>query len=78
MDKEPKDPAKVAVVVQPGFVPLDVAIPQQVFGPWPDQLTASRAGGSPYELSLAGHPLADGRRWRTRSSRWTAWRRPTR
>ncbi|MEU0718198.1 helix-turn-helix domain-containing protein [Streptomyces lavendulocolor] len=59
MDKEPKDPAKVAVVVQPGFVPLDVAIPQQVFGPWPDQLTASRAGGSPYELSLVGPPLAD-------------------
>ncbi|MFD4502979.1 GlxA family transcriptional regulator [Streptomyces sp. NPDC058457] len=52
MDINPKDPAKVAVVVQPGYVLLDVAVPQQVFGRWPDWVTACWPGGAPYELTL--------------------------
>lgn len=60
MDKDSKNLAKVRVVVQPGFVPLDVAIPQQVFGRWPDQLAASRPGGTPYELALVGPASAQG------------------
>ncbi|GGU49664.1 GlxA family transcriptional regulator [Streptomyces lavendofoliae] len=60
MDNVPKDPAKVAVVVQPGFVLLDVAVPQQVFGRWPDHLAAGRSGGSPYESVLVGPASAGG------------------
>ncbi|MFF8288955.1 GlxA family transcriptional regulator [Streptomyces sp. NPDC016309] len=60
MDVIPKDLAKVALVVQRGFVPLDVAVPQQVFGRWPDHLTASRPGGNPYELTLVAPASADG------------------
>lgn len=60
MDTNPKDLAKVAVVVQPGFVPLDVAVPQQVFGRWPDHLAASRPGGAPYELTLVSPASAQG------------------
>ncbi|WP_308124553.1 helix-turn-helix domain-containing protein [Streptomyces sp. NEAU-YJ-81] len=60
MDNNPKDLAKVAVVVQPGFVPLDVAVPQQVFGRWPDHLAASRPGGAPYELTLVSPASAQG------------------
>ncbi|MEU9413487.1 helix-turn-helix domain-containing protein [Streptomyces sp. NPDC048281] len=52
MDSYPKDLAKVAVVVQPGFIPLDVAVPKQVFGYWPAYLTAHWPGGAPYELTL--------------------------
>jgi transcriptional regulator GlxA family with amidase domain len=52
MDNNPKDPAKVAVVVQPGYVLLDVTVPQQVFGHWPDYVTACWPGGAPYELTL--------------------------
>ncbi|MFD3602070.1 GlxA family transcriptional regulator [Streptomyces sp. NPDC058656] len=52
MDSNPKDPAKVAVVVQPGYVLLDVAVPQQVFGRQPDWVTACWPGGAPYELTL--------------------------
>ncbi|WP_242438492.1 GlxA family transcriptional regulator [Streptomyces sp. CB00455] len=62
MDNDSKDPAKakVTVVVQPGFVPLDVAIPQQVFGRWPDQLATSTPCGTPYQLTLAGPPSTEG------------------
>jgi transcriptional regulator GlxA family with amidase domain len=59
MDNHPKNPAKVVIVVQPGFVPLDVAVPQQVFGRWPAHLLASRPDGTPYELSLAGPASVD-------------------
>ncbi|MEU9288929.1 helix-turn-helix domain-containing protein [Streptomyces sp. NPDC048275] len=52
MDNYTKDLAKVALVVQPGFVPLDVAVPQQVFGYWPTYTTALWPGGVPYELTL--------------------------
>ncbi|MFG2884560.1 GlxA family transcriptional regulator [Streptomyces sp. NPDC048297] len=54
MDNSPKDLAKVVVVVQNGFVPLDVAVPQQVFGRWPAKLLVSRPDGTPYELALVG------------------------
>ncbi|MFK4274023.1 GlxA family transcriptional regulator, partial [Streptomyces milbemycinicus] len=60
MDNNPKHLAKVAVVIQPGFVPLDVAVPQQVFGRWPDHLAAARPGGTPYELTLASPASAEG------------------
>ncbi|MFE2678848.1 GlxA family transcriptional regulator [Streptomyces hygroscopicus] len=60
MDNNPKHLAKVAVVIQPGFVPLDVAVPQQVFGRWPDHLAAARPGGTPYELTLVSPASAEG------------------
>ncbi|MFE2105935.1 GlxA family transcriptional regulator [Kitasatospora sp. NPDC059463] len=52
MDRNTKDPAKIAIVVQQGYAPLDIAVPQQVFGHWPHYVTASWPGGVPYELSL--------------------------
>ncbi|MFE7267775.1 AraC family transcriptional regulator [Streptomyces sp. NPDC057592] len=39
-------------MVQPGYVLLDVAVPQQVFGRWPNWVTACWPGGAPYELTL--------------------------
>ncbi|MFE5333409.1 GlxA family transcriptional regulator [Embleya sp. NPDC056575] len=60
MDSDPKDPANVAVVVQQGYAPLDIAVPQQVFGHWPDYVTASWPGGTPYELTLVSPVPAEG------------------
>lgn len=45
----------MAVVVLPGVVALDLAVPLQVFGPWPGQLYADLPGlVNPYELVLCG------------------------
>ncbi|MEU3620296.1 helix-turn-helix domain-containing protein [Streptomyces sp. NPDC006872] len=59
MDSYPKNPAKVALVVQSDFVPLDVAVPQQVFGYWPAYTAALWPGGAPYELTLVSPVSAE-------------------
>ncbi|MBB2946940.1 transcriptional regulator GlxA family with amidase domain [Actinoplanes lutulentus] len=56
MDIDPKDLANVAVVVQPGTVALDLAVPIQVFGRWPEHLAAA----NPYTLAVAGAGPIDG------------------
>lgn len=52
MANKPKNPANVAVVVQPGYVLLDVAVPQQVFGRWPDYVSACLPTRAPYQTTL--------------------------
>ncbi|MGW1787136.1 GlxA family transcriptional regulator [Streptomyces sp. NPDC002143] len=59
MDSYPKNLAKVALVVQSDFVPLDVAVPQQVFGYWPAYTAALWPGGAPYELTLVSPVSAE-------------------
>jgi AraC family transcriptional regulator, transcriptional activator FtrA len=46
---------RVAVLVLPGVVTLDLVIPLQMFGPWPDWMLAEEPGlTNPYELFLCG------------------------
>lgn len=46
---------RVAIVVLPGVVPLDLAVPLQVFGPWPEGFVADEPGlYNPYEVFLCG------------------------
>lgn len=54
-----EDPAtaahQVAIVVLPGVVPLDLAVPLQVFGRWPDYLAADEPRlSNPYSVVLCG------------------------
>ncbi|TDC13426.1 helix-turn-helix domain-containing protein [Streptomyces sp. 8K308] len=62
----PKNPATgeahpLAVLVQPGVVPLDLVIPLQVFGPWPAYVSESLGGlKTPYRLDLVGPGTAVG------------------
>ncbi|WP_223166878.1 GlxA family transcriptional regulator [Nonomuraea sp. SYSU D8015] len=55
------DAHPLAVLVQPGVVPLDLAIPLQVFGPWPEYVSASLGGlKTPYSLDIVGTEAAVG------------------
>lgn len=50
---------RVCVLVPPDVVPLDLVIPLQVFGEWPDHVAAStRSDRAPYGLTLAVAPGA--------------------
>lgn len=49
----------MCVLVPPDVAPLDLVIPVQVFGEWPDHVSATtRSGRSPYALTLAAMPGA--------------------
>lgn len=61
MDTDSQNPAKrvrVAVLALPGVVPLDLVLPLQVFGPWPDYLVEQAGTASPYEVELVAEPDA--------------------
>jgi transcriptional regulator GlxA family with amidase domain len=45
----------VVLLVQPGVVAVDLAVPMQVFGPWPHYFGAEQPGlANPYTVMLAG------------------------
>lgn len=56
---------QVAIVVLPEVVPLDLAVPLQVFGPWPDYLIADEPRlVNPYSVVLCGpEPEATSATW---------------
>ncbi|MDT7657696.1 MAG: hypothetical protein QOF38_2411 [Pseudonocardiales bacterium] len=48
-------PHRVAVLVLPGVVALDLVVPLQIFGPWPAELMPEEmVPANPYELFLCG------------------------
>jgi AraC family transcriptional regulator, transcriptional activator FtrA len=56
---------RVAVVVLPGVVMLDLTVPLQMFGPWPESFLADEPGlTNPYEVVLCGpEPAATSGSW---------------
>jgi transcriptional regulator GlxA family with amidase domain len=52
--KIPANPHRVAVIVPPNAVPLDVAVPLQAFGPWPERMLQTLGlACTPYSVDVA-------------------------